>query len=270
MSSFIWFSPTAYIKAARVITRRQQLELSSAKKGKKSNDKAEDDNDEDEEDVEPTKSIKKRPSARGKKVTKARRSPRKGFSRKRSKLAVMTMAKRRKTSMAESTAPEEANDDWEDEEPVPAKRVKAKSPAKVAAKAKAASGKSKAAPKAKSSASKVISKTAGKNAGKTRGKWKANGEEPGHEDMEHGDDDNGEEQPEAAANGGDEHESEGEADAGPATFARRYFPSRPYYQKKWLGIKKAYQDRVRVFITNHSKMEDPQKRAIIRMRLRIF
>ena len=40
------------------------------------------------------------------------------------------------------------------------------------------------------------------------------------------------------------------------TFARRYKPTREYFLKKWLALREAYNTRIRVFLTYHSKMED--------------
>ena len=40
------------------------------------------------------------------------------------------------------------------------------------------------------------------------------------------------------------------------TFARRYKPQREYFLKKWLALREAYNTRMRVFLTQHSKMED--------------
>ena len=39
------------------------------------------------------------------------------------------------------------------------------------------------------------------------------------------------------------------------TFARRYFPKRKYYQAKFFAIRDTYNDRMRVFLINHSTME---------------
>ena len=48
----------------------------------------------------------------------------------------------------------------------------------------------------------------------------------------------------------------GESSSDVATFARRYLPSRPYYQKKWYAIRDAYNARVKPFVLMHSKTED--------------
>ncbi|CAE7318545.1 unnamed protein product [Symbiodinium sp. CCMP2592] len=55
--------------------------------------------------------------------------------------------------------------------------------------------------------------------------------------------------PEAGAGDGDDEEEV-------PTFARRYCGKRPYYKAKFFAIRDAYNDRIRVFLTNHSKMED--------------
>ncbi|CAE7362817.1 unnamed protein product [Symbiodinium microadriaticum] len=53
-----------------------------------------------------------------------------------------------------------------------------------------------------------------------------------------------------------EGEPEDEEEEEVATFARRYCGKRPYYRNKFLAIRDAYNGRVRVFLSNHSKMED--------------
>ena len=53
------------------------------------------------------------------------------------------------------------------------------------------------------------------------------------------------------------HEGHDDDDAGPATFARRYRPTRPFYQQKWLALRDSYATYIRPFVKNHSKLEDP-------------
>ena len=40
------------------------------------------------------------------------------------------------------------------------------------------------------------------------------------------------------------------------TFARRYYPTRPFFQKKWEAIKNAYNERIKWAVVGHSKLED--------------
>ena len=53
------------------------------------------------------------------------------------------------------------------------------------------------------------------------------------------------------------HEGHDDDDAGPATFARRYRPTLPFYQQKWLALRDSYATYIRPFVKNHSKLEDP-------------
>ena len=40
------------------------------------------------------------------------------------------------------------------------------------------------------------------------------------------------------------------------TFARRYCPSRPLFKAKWMGIREAFQVRIRPFVKSPCKLED--------------
>ncbi|OLQ05856.1 hypothetical protein AK812_SmicGene10912 [Symbiodinium microadriaticum] len=62
------------------------------------------------------------------------------------------------------------------------------------------------------------------------------------------------EEPAEEAEAAEEPAEEDEADV--ATFARRYPPKRAYYRAKFFAFRDTYNDRMRVFLTNHSKMED--------------
>eukprot|EP00439_Symbiodinium_sp_Y106_P066219 s795_g10.t1 len=53
-----------------------------------------------------------------------------------------------------------------------------------------------------------------------------------------------------------ECEPEAEDEEEVPTFARRYCGKRAYYRAKFCAIRDAYNDRVRVFLSNHSKMEE--------------
>ena len=74
----------------------------------------------------------------------------------------------------------------------------------------------------------------------------AHGESGEEEEPEHDEDAN----PENAV------EAEPAGEEGNVTFARRYMPTTPYYIAKWLALRCAYNERVKMFITGHSKMED--------------